>query len=462
MSKLDESGIKVGAQIGSGGFGTVYKGTKDGKAVAIKVMSKKVFKTKEQHDDMLREVAIMDKLKGHPNVVNIVSTFEDKSDFIVVMELADGGDVMSRIEALLKSSEHHFSEKVASVYFKQMLAGVKHCNDNLVVHRDLKPENFLLAAGDVIKVTDFGLSAIVKSKEEILYEACGSPFYIAPEILTGAYTIAVDAFALGVVLFIMLSGSVPFGANAADDKGILRSIQNDDLVFGPSWTGISAAAKELIAGLLEKDASKRYTIDEALAHPWVSGGAAPDTPISRAIVDSLLSYNAANKFKKQAVQMVAASLGAKDVEEMRTAFLKIDKDNSGFITRAELIEALSGLGKGAAGGAGVASGDFTALLASVDADGDGNISWEEFLAATVEAKMVKHQQQIWEAFNAFDKDGSGSITVDELRMIMKDEDPAKIEAYIKEYDTDKDGTINYEEFLRMMLPKNLKFKVTKA
>lgn len=261
-----------------------------------------------------------------------------------------------------------------------------------------------------------------------------------------------------------LSGTVPFGSGAADENAIFKAIQTEDLKFGTGWTTITGAAKELIAGCLEKDPAKRYTVEQALDHPWVSGDAASDKPIERAIVDALLAFNARNKLKKAAIRLVAANLTAKDVQDMRSAFMRIDKDNSGFITAAELTGALREMGMADKDG-------FRALVEAVDVDKDGLVSWEvrrresryhqhcrggtdtrrsplappqEFLHATLEAQMVKHQQKIWEAFCELDSDGSGTITVDELRRVLKDEPTETIEKYIAEYDTDKDGTINYE------------------
>lgn len=134
---------------------------------------------------MLREVEIMKMLKGSRFIINLHDKMEDKERFVIVLELANGGDVMTRIEKLLEKSEH-FSEKVASKLFRQMLEAVKDCHAKNVVHRDLKPENFLLqsSADDApLKLTDFGLSAVLSKPDELLMEGCGSAFYIAPEIL---------------------------------------------------------------------------------------------------------------------------------------------------------------------------------------------------------------------------------------------------------------------------------------
>jgi calcium-dependent protein kinase len=327
-----------------------------------------------------------------------------------------------------------------------------------VVHRDLKPENFLLASkapDAAVKLTDFGLSAVLRAPEELLHEQCGSAYYIAPEILSRAgYGSAVDNFALGVVLYIMLSGTVPFGDGNRAEKEIYRAIQHDALHFGGGWASITGAAKELISGLLEKDPAKRYTTEQALAHAWVSGDAASDAPIDRAMIEGLLAYNARNHLKRAAVHLVASHLTAKDVQSLRATFMKMDADGSGTITRAEMAEAMRGMG--------VAERDpsvFKRVIDAVDADGDGRISWEEFLEASLEPQMVKYQQQVWQAFCAMDTDGDGHISIAELKTVLADEPTDKIEKYIAEFDLNKDGNIDYEEFLRMLLPKNIKVRV---
>jgi calcium-dependent protein kinase len=236
----------------------------------------------------------------------------------------------------------------------------------------LKPENFLLESGGGtagLKLTDFGLSAQLATPDDVLAEGCGSAYYIAPEIFNKHYTKNVDVFALGVILFIMLSGTVPFGGDAADEKGIFRAIQTQPLVFGRGWESITAAAKELIAGMLEKDPSKRYTVEQALAHPWITGDAASDKAIDRSIVNALLAFNARNKLKKAAIKLVANHLTAKDVQSMRSTFMKIDTDNSGLITTAELVEALKEMRA-------LNKDEVKALVEAVDVDKDGRISWE--------------------------------------------------------------------------------------
>lgn len=119
--------------LGKGGFGEVRRGKRkaDGKVVAIKMISKLTFKSQADHDDMINEVQLMERLKGHPNVCEQITWYEDRTGFYVVLELANGGELMERIQKLT-----HFSEKVAAWYFRQMLLSLQHCHTNLVVHRD--------------------------------------------------------------------------------------------------------------------------------------------------------------------------------------------------------------------------------------------------------------------------------------------------------------------------------------
>ena len=118
-----------------------------------------------------------------------------------------------------------------------------------------RPENFLLASADPdapLKISDFGLSCYIEKPDSVITDACGSAYYIAPEIFSRRYTKAADVWALGVILFLLLSGTVPFGFDAKTEAEVYRAIQTDALVFGPAWHGISPAARELISGLLEK------------------------------------------------------------------------------------------------------------------------------------------------------------------------------------------------------------------
>ncbi|RYG55935.1 hypothetical protein EON66_04115 [archaeon] len=199
---------------------------------------------------------------------------------------------------------------------------------------------------------------------------CSSAYYIAPEIFRRKYTKAVDAWALGVILYLLLSGEVPFGHDADTETEVYHAIQTAPLRFKSVWNGITPYARELVTGLLEKDASKRYTIEQALVHPWVVRQGEGGTVLDRSIITSLTAFDQRNKLQKLVLKTVADKLKANDVQQLRESFMEIDADNTGYITVHELRAALLATG--------YAAGDVDAehLLRQVDTDGDRRISWQ--------------------------------------------------------------------------------------
>uniref|UniRef100_A0A7S1C984 Calmodulin n=1 Tax=Bicosoecida sp. CB-2014 TaxID=1486930 RepID=A0A7S1C984_9STRA len=438
--------------LGKGSFGEVVCGhdRKSGTTYAIKCLSKIRFPSDEEKEAAHLEAKIMTKVAGHPHVVGMDAYLEDKANVYFVLEWCRGGDLMKYVYKC-----KHFSEKVASCLFQQMLLGVKHCHEKGVVHRDLKPDNFLFASTEGrthLKLADFGLSTIIDEPDQIITDPVGSAFFIAPEVFTKRYTKSCDIWSLGVILYLMLGGTVPFGAKATKATEVYRAIQRDTLTFKTKhWQSISAPARELITGLLEKDAAKRYTVEQALSHAWVNGDVAPDDPIDRQVVLAMYNFNANNKLRKAALRMVASTLSASDVQKLRMEFHKIDTDTSQSISVSELAAALHHLGLPA--GAGVQK-----LMANMDFDEDGTINLEEFLVATSEMQMIYHQNNIWWAFCEYDRNKDGHITLEELKKVLKDEPDEEVRKHIDEYDTDGDGRINYEEFIRMLVPQDIEFQ----
>jgi len=279
IKKLKKEEIRryydIKEQLGKGSFATVKRAVRksDGKQFAVKIIKKNKLNAEELlvvHD----EVEIMHRI-NHVNCVQLYEMFETNKKLYMVMELLTGGELFDRI--VMKGS---YSELEASQLIRDVLSAIHYIHGIGIVHRDLKPENLLYLNQDMkspVKITDFGLAKYRSSKEtrEMMNTACGTPGYVAPEILKSeSYGKEVDLWSIGVILYILLCGFPPFYSERTDE--LYNQIKRGEYEFpDPYWTEISFAAKDLVRKLLTVNPKRRYTAEQALKHPWISGNAAP-------------------------------------------------------------------------------------------------------------------------------------------------------------------------------------------
>ncbi|XP_031624193.1 ovarian-specific serine/threonine-protein kinase Lok-like [Contarinia nasturtii] len=222
-------------------------------------------------DKSLNEAKIMQSLR-HPCIVQMHDIVDSSDSVFITLELMEGGELLTRIQ-----NKRYLKEANAKLFFYQMCYAIKYLHERKITHRDLKPDNILLASSEentLLKISDFGLSKLVKNNSE-LRTLCGTPMYVAPEILEtkgeGTYTEKVDIWSLGVVLFTMLSGSLPF----ADDYGSPAAEQIKQAKFtfrSQRWNGVSNTAKNLIREMLTTNVNKRPSIDQLLLTKWFRDG----------------------------------------------------------------------------------------------------------------------------------------------------------------------------------------------
>ncbi|KAJ9153784.1 hypothetical protein P3X46_027187 [Hevea brasiliensis] len=440
----------IGKELGRGQFGVTYLCTEisTGKQYACKSISKRKLVTKNDKDDMKREIQIMQHLSGQPNIVEFKGAYEDKQSVHLVMELCAGGELFDRIIA-----KGHYSEKEAAAICRAIVNVVHACHFMGVMHRDLKPENFLLSSkgnNALLKATDFGLSVFIE-EAKVYRDIVGSAYYVAPEVLRRRYGKELDIWSAGVILYILLSGVPPFWAET--EKGIFDAILQGDIDFDSEpWPSISSSAKDLVRRMLTQDPKKRITSAQVLDHPWLKeGGEASDKPIDSAVLSRMKQFRAMNKLKKMALKVIAENLSNDEIQGLKSMFANIDTDNSGTITYDELKAGLARLGSK------LTEAEVKQLMEAADVDGNGTIDYIEFITATMHRHRLERDEHLYKAFQYFDKDNSGFITTDELETAMKDfgmGDDATIKEIISEVDTDNDGRINYEEFCTMMRTGN--------
>ncbi|KAJ3680477.1 hypothetical protein LUZ60_016755 [Juncus effusus] len=435
-------------ELGRGKFGITYLCTEraTGLKYACKSVAKRKLTSRRDEEDMRREVMILQHLSGQPNVVDFKGAYEDQQNVYLVMELCSGGELFDRIAA----KRGGYSEQKAAAVFRDIVMVVHVCHFMGVMHRDLKPENFLHVSKDEdaeLKATDFGLSVFIEEGKRYK-EIVGSAYYVAPEVLQRNYGKEIDVWSAGVILYILLCGVPPFWAET--EKGIFDAVLHGELdLQSPPWPSISQSAKDLIRKMLTRDPMKRISAAQALEHSWLKeGGVASDKPIDSAVLGRMKQFRAMNKLKKLALKVIAESLSKEeDIKGLKQMFNNMDTDGSGTITLEELKTGLSRLGSN------ITEGEVKQLLDAADVDKDGTIDYIEFVTAMIHKHKLDNEDNINRAFQYFDKDGNGYITMDELRQAMTMYamgDDATINEVLEDVDTNKDGIINYEEFAEMM------------
>ncbi|XP_078069666.1 uncharacterized protein LOC144493964 [Mustelus asterias] len=259
----------VGKMINKGSFAKVMEGlhVPTGEKVAIKVIDKKKAKQDTYvQKNMKREPRIHQMIK-HPNIVQLFETLETENSYYMAMELCQGGDLMDRI-----CEKKKLEEREVRKYTRQILSAVEHLHRHAIVHRDLKIENFLLDENNNIKIVDFGLSNTLKNdSQELLNTQCGSPAYAAPELLAHKkYGPKVDVWSIGVSMFAMLTGTLPFTVEPFNIKQLHEKMVNGEISSIPPE--ISSGAVHFMLSLLEPDPTKRPTVREAMDEKWLDEG----------------------------------------------------------------------------------------------------------------------------------------------------------------------------------------------
>ncbi|CAN4084227.1 unnamed protein product [Withania somnifera] len=257
---------EIGKLLGQGTFAKVYhaRNLQTGQSVAIKVIDKEKIRKVGLMDQTKREISIMRLIK-HPNVVQLYEVMASKTKIYFAMEYVRGGELFNKV------AKGRLKEDAARKYFQQLIAAVDFCHSRDVYHRDLKPENLLLDEGGNLKVSDFGLSALVDSKRQdgLLHTTCGTPAYVAPEVIhkRGYDGEKADIWSCGVVLFVLLAGYLPF-----QDQNLMemyKKISKGEFKC-PQW--FHPEVRKLLSRILDPNPSSRITLTKLMQNYWFNKG----------------------------------------------------------------------------------------------------------------------------------------------------------------------------------------------
>eukprot|EP01042_Synura_sphagnicola_P009189 gene9189-11801_t len=271
---------ELGRSLGEGTFGKVKYAidTETNEAVAIKILDKEKIQKQNMGNQIKKEISIM-KMVKHKNIVHMVEVLASKTKIFIVLELVTGGELFDKIVQVGK-----LSEEQARFYFRQLIEGVEYCHKLGICHRDLKPENLLLDEHGNLKISDFGLSSLYvgdadgegTTRTELLHTTCGTPNYVAPEVLSdqGYDGKKADVWSCGVIMYVLLAGFLPFDESTI--VALFAKIQSADFTY-PSW--FSPEVRSLIDQMLVADPLARITIANIRNHPWYTAGMDTDTGV---------------------------------------------------------------------------------------------------------------------------------------------------------------------------------------
>eukprot|EP00754_Rhynchopus_humris_P027707 Rhum_TRINITY_DN15101_c8_g1::Rhum_TRINITY_DN15101_c8_g1_i1::g.139358::m.139358/K07198/PRKAA, AMPK; 5'-AMP-activated protein kinase, catalytic alpha subunit len=260
--------------LGKGTNAKVFKGVCEGEEYAVKRIKKKSDEKEAVIDTMHREIRLMKELVGNRFAIYLREALQTPNNLYLVTELATGSlaDVLGKPE----DGQAKITEEQSRSYFQDLICALWFCHAQKVAHRDIKPENLLFAKTGELKIADFGLSNIQQQDDSggvtpslRLTTVCGTPYYIAPEVFLtnedspGYNGFIADIWSAGVVLYQMLTGSVPFGGKLVRD--VFESIMR---TRPPKHPSVSPEAQSLLDVILVKDPTKRATLKEVTEHPW--------------------------------------------------------------------------------------------------------------------------------------------------------------------------------------------------
>lgn len=438
--------------IGTGAFAEVWLAThnRTGDLRAVKIFKKSEFSQEEiESRFVFGEVEILKSL-DHPNILKVYEYFEDPEHFYIVMEYCEGGDIFDKIE-----QNGRITERYAAKVMTFLLKGINYMHNKNIVHRDIKPENILITnKSDYknlnIKIIDFNVATKKDSKN--LDGVTGTTDYMAPEVFTGVYNEKCDLWSCGVVLYLMVSGQLPFPS--PNDEEAELAIRNNKLTFpNEFFEGVSRECKDLISKLMNKNPRNRLSAVQALDHVWLT---IVDEKVERVVIHSTMrrmrSHIPSSKLKEVFTTFMISQLSkSSSFQKLEQVFYAIDADRNGVITEDELVKQLSlEMSKEEA------VVQARKMLSRIDNDGSGEIDYTEFLKSAVDEKTLLTKENLKKTFMYFDKDSSNAIEKSEItEWLSKDGiiPEEVINELMNEADVNGDGTIDIDEFEALLHDK---------
>ena len=454
QTNIDDHYIRE-KMLGECSYGEVWlvKHKELGTEFALKIIEKGPYSNSQQIEN---EINILKKL-DHPFILKILEFQSTSNKYYIVTDYCRNGELFDEIK-----KRDRFSERETAYILYQVLLAIRYCHKMRIVHRDIKPENILIVGRENngllnVKLIDFGTAKIFSefSKNKALV---GSSYYIAPEVIRGKYDEACDLWSIGVIMYIMLVGTPPF--NGEEDDDILRAVSIGKYETSyPQYQSLSENAKDLITKLLKFNPSERITASEALKHPWFNTEDIKnidylDENVAREMISNMEKYKSDNIIKCAVLAyLVHQNTNIKPCVDASKLFNSLDENHDGKLEKDELkngyIKYFNLTEQQAINKANY-------IFKNIDTDNNGMLENEEFIRACINPNIFASQNYLKVAFNYFDKDGDGTISIPEVEekfFQSSKQTPnarTKLQAMFNQIDINKDGLISFEEFSYMV------------
>ena len=433
--------------MGEGGFGKVYE--VQNKKTLEHYACKKLSKININDLDKLKnEISILAQA-DHPNIIKIYEVYESNRSLYLIMELCKGGELLKKITERARK-KNMYTEKDAAEIFQKVISAIEYCHNQGICHRDLKPENILYLNDDEnevnnpLKIINFVFSKYFKIHK--LTSRVDSIHYAAPEVLGQSYNEKCDIWSAGVLLYLLLSGNLPF--IGGEENEIFAKIKSLKYNFDNKlWENISDEAKDLIKHMLISE-NERYSAKEVLAHPWFQ--------IVNNIKDKKINidfnvfkiYAEETTLKKIVLLFIVSRLNEKEIDALKEIFKLFDTNSDGQISYEEFER---GFMEYKSKNNLFNTNDIKNIFNVVDVNKNGLIDYSEFIAASIVGRKEIIERRLLEAFASYDKKQTGKIKKDDflkalhIDTSLQEKDVNKIVD-----DLSKDDYVDYNEFLKMI------------
>ena len=443
--------------IGTGYFGTVKLAhfiDEPTKYYAVKSIDKTKLQT-FQIEVLSREIDILSRI-DHPNVIRYFETYMDDRYFHIVTEYLSGGDLLTGM-----SRKKNYSERDIALVINKLLSAISHIHANGIVHRDLKPENILFETpheDSDIKIIDFGVSRQFFQANDDLNSIVGTPYYVAPEVLSGKYDKKVDIWSIGIIMYVLMTGKPPFNANSKAE--LFAKIKTKDIPFPVKRdkSYYSSESVDLLNLLTKKDPSERTSALEALNHPWfkILDDDRKLEAVPKEILNNMKTFVLPNLFQRTLIKKMIKELKSSQINKLKEAFTLLDKENTGYIDSNKLEMAFHNLDLP------ISKEDIKEIMKNCNLNYgfSERVNYSSFIAAAIDKKELFNNEKLLETFKHYDTNETGYLTIDSIEKAFertgKKKPREEIVKMFEEAGLDETSKVNFEEF-KKLLTNNVDF-----